>query len=265
MKLIVFLVALANVAFFMWEQHQRSGQHVENSDLPAYADRERIILLGEQSRMQSGAAAQDSPGHAEYRNPNIESDALSISKAKSNSEEDHKAGQPGADDGPVCFEAGPFSGPDGVDVWQKQLAAMAAEVTPFEKEMQTARDYLVYYPVVDAHEQPLENLQTLRRQGYSDAWILSQGDQKGKISLGVFKQEERAQNLASQLRDKGIDAGVVPRYKKQLQRFARIKGGAQLNQGMSALDKSYPDITVTREQSCSEPLQDRQTDTARPE
>lgn len=260
MKIIFFLAALANVALFMWEYNKNSEQTTEHSETRVYADLERIVLVSELNRDETGrnpvAQYKENAGNQDSQMQlglQITPDDKSKEASTQSSEEKSPVVEQTAEnETPACYEAGPFADSSVLGIWQKQLAAVEAEVDSVSREGKSVSDYLVYYPS-DTPEQSVANLLMLKGQGHNDAWILNQGNEKGGISLGVFKKEERAQAMKSQLQDKGIHVEVMPRYKKQVQKFARIKGESQLQESLKSLEKSYPDVTVKPAENCSEP------------
>jgi hypothetical protein len=315
MKLVFFLVALANVALFMWEYNKSTvEQTVESAETADYPVQESIVLAGELNKgpmdsdqiaevaeVANGRSSDAGPRQNRFEKDEIvdlanegrqpllfskdgpetplAGGALEIARESSGSGLSMTAGdaepavanisehrqvknmQPAAashieepsDEHHSCFEAGPFSDEKLLDIWNKQLLAVKAKVQIQARMGQSVGDYLVNQPSAETPEQSEANLQMLRSQGFTDAWTLKQGDVKGGIVLGVFKKEERALVMKEQLQTRGIHVEVMPRYKKQSQKYVLVKGGRQAQEELIVLEKKHPNISVKSVTSCLEP------------
>ncbi|MGZ8199340.1 MAG: hypothetical protein ACXWUC_00985 [Methylosarcina sp.] len=285
MKLVFFLVALANVALFMWEYNKSAvEQATENAETVDYPVQESIVLAGElntepttrDQTVRIAEIANDQNSDADLRQIRSEKEKIAdlanesrqpplfskdgpkmslaggaLEKAKKSLAASHIEE---SSEGPQsCFEAGPFPDKKLLDIWNKQLLAVKAKVQFQTRMGQSVSDYLVYQPSAETPEQSNANLQKLKSQGFTDAWTLKQSDVKGGIVLGVFKKEERALVMKEQLQTRGIYVEVMPRYKKQSQKYVLIKGGRQVQGDLIILEKNYPSISVKSVTSCLEP------------
>ena len=61
------------------------------------------------------------------------------------------------------------------------------------------------------HDQAQTAIDKLKQKGVSDAYILPGGDPSNVISLGVFKEHERAQRRLNEAKSLGFDATIVDR------------------------------------------------------
>jgi hypothetical protein len=258
MKVVFFLVALANVAFFMWEYNKNAvEQAAEKAKTPDSPVQESIMLIDELNQYpaasrQTGAIAGGhgtgaGGGQTRSEREEIAGLAKEPQKERPQSTADTKTSQEGQ---PICVEAGPFFDEKLLDEWSKRLSAVNARIQQQARTEQTVSDYLVFQPAAETPEQSEANLEILKNQGFADVWRMKEG---GGIALGVFKKEERAEAMKEQLQAKGIYAEVMPRFKKQLQKYVLIKGGGQVPENLTSLQKNYPRIAVKPATSCAEP------------
>lgn len=154
-----------------------------------------------------------------------------------------------------CVEAGPFTDEKLINQWNRELSTAHAQIQLQTRtvQSQSVGDYLVYQPAAETPEQSDADLKMIKNQGFADAWTIKESEGKGKIVLGVFKKEERAVAMKEQLQAKGIYAEVMPRYKKQLQKYVLINGQGPAPESITILRKNYPGITLKPATTCVEP------------
>jgi hypothetical protein len=149
-----------------------------------------------------------------------------------------------------CYEAGPFVNGNAYQLWKRELNAGRESIKTLSRDGEAISDYLVYYPAAETKPQAEANLKMLKDKGINDLWPLTKGKDKGLISLGVFKNESRAQALKSQLLAKDIQAEVKPRYTIKSQKYAQIKAGGKVLERLNVMKQTYPAIAVKQINQC---------------
>lgn len=149
-----------------------------------------------------------------------------------------------------CYEAGPFVNGNAYQLWKRELNAGKESIKTLSRDGEAISDYLVYYPAAETKQQAEANLKMLKDKGINDLWPLTKGKDKGQISLGVFKNESRAQALKSQLLAKDIQAEVKPRYIIKSQKYAQIKAGGKVLERLNVMKQTYPAIAVKQVNQC---------------
>jgi hypothetical protein len=249
MKTVFFLVALANIALFMWEYNKGSFEAgIASSETAAYPGQEKIALVGEQDndRPRERVVAGDSVAAVE---PQADS-GLPLNPEPDNKNEVAQLAK--KKDRVSCYEAGPFDVDRSFEIWYRQLASSGTEIKAISREDKAVDDYLVFYPAAETMEQSEADLQMLKDQGLKDFWVVRKGAEKGQILLGIFSREERAIKMKSQLQAKGINADIRARYKNKTQKYALIKGGGDTLADLEVLKKTYPNIAVNPRQNAEE-------------
>jgi hypothetical protein len=102
---------------------------------------------------------------------------------------------------------------------------------------------MVYYPAANTDFETEDNIKMLKSRGIKDLWLLT-GEDKGKISLGLFIKEENALTMKNELLAKGITAEVEARYKTKSQKYVLIRGDDTLIEHLDVLKKTYPELLV---------------------
>lgn len=254
MRMVFFLVALANVALFMWEYNKGAFERViESSETATYSGQERILLVSELSKVQPGDSTAER--HREFEDER-QTDSGMGNKNTANKHTDEftwdeikidAAEPPVKQDIINCYEAGPFIDEAIYEVWERQLSSSGAEIRAFSRADKTVEDYVVFYPSGETMEQSEINLKMLKSQGLKEFWMVENGGEKGQILLGIFSREVKALKMKAQLQAKGIDAEIRARYKNKsnkVQKYALIKGGGKLMADLDLLKKNDPSISV---------------------
>jgi hypothetical protein len=127
-----------------------------------------------------------------------------------------------------CYEVGPFANQQAYTTWANGLKDITNEIKPINRDDQIPGNYMVYYPAAETALESEANIKMLKDHGIKDIWLLT-GEDKGKISLGLFIKEESALVMKNELLAKGINAEVKTKYKTKSHKYALIKGDDQLS------------------------------------
>ena len=258
MKTLFFLLALINVALFMWEY--KAGAFIPatvTSEQNADVGQEQIQLVSELKNVPQAvtpASALEQPVAenasidkanksasipellpATLENlvkPALEQSTATVSnKSNADKTEAH------------CFDVGPFATTKIYQTWLTQLKDIESEIKSINRDGKVVSNYIVYYPAAETQIQSEENIKKLRNHGLKDLWILN-GEDKGKVSLGLFDREESALAMKNELLAKGIKADIKAQYKTKSQKYAVVKGNGKLVDRLDVLKKTYPELSV---------------------
>ena len=289
MKIVFFLVALANVALFMWEYNKGAFEPViEISQQNVLVDQEPILLVSElkkdspESETAIFSSVLDSLDNkrplqnfitenilesevtmkpVEQKQTVVENKLLpleqndlntavlekpaptiQVEKFEDNAKNNEKIPA-------ICYEAGPFTNDD-YAAWRNKLSVAEGVIQSVSREEQAISTYLVYYPAAKTLMESEANLQMLKDNGMNDLWLFRTGGDKGQISLGIFKNENRALMQKSRMLAKGIKVEVKARYKTKIQRYAQVKSDDKILKSLDKLQKANPGFTVKQVDSC---------------
>jgi hypothetical protein len=258
MKTLFFLVVIANVALFMWEY--KTGAFVpvsETSEQNAGSDQEQILLVSELKNIPqvlipapvSEQSVAETAVTDTADNPILPAEpfpAISESMEKPVLEKTVTTDSNLSNAGKMvthCYEAGPFASQKAYQAWVSRLKESKSEIKPINRDEQIPGKYIVYYPAAETESESDANIKMLKEHGIKDLWLLT-GDDKGKISLGLFNKEESALVMKNELLAKGINAEVKLNYKIKSQQYALIKSDDKLMERLDDFKKTYPELAV---------------------
>jgi hypothetical protein len=290
MKIVFFLVAFANVALFMWEYNKGAFKPViEISQQNVLVDQEPILLVSEQEKdaPESEAAlfpsdldALDNKRHlqnfiteilsepeatlnlVEQKQTVVETKSLPLEQNDLNTvdleksvpviqaEQVEKNTKNSEKISVICYEAGPFADDDDYAAWRNQLSVAEGVIQSVSRDEQAISTYLVYYPAAKTLMESEANLQMLKDNGINDLWLFRTGGDKGQISLGLFKNENRALMQQSRMLAKGIKVEVKARYKTKTQRYVQVKNNGKALKSLNKLKKANSGFTVKQLDNC---------------
>lgn len=123
----------------------------------------------------------------------------------------------------VCYEIGPFTSKRQLDAWIAEQQIDRSRTETVYRRHQAVYAYLVYYPAGESFAESKQNETMLKEKGVKDLWLFRKGDMQGIISLGLFRDKFRAENLLRQLADIGVKADMQERYQDKQVVYARIR------------------------------------------
>lgn len=258
MKNLFFLVAIANVALFMWEY--KTGAFVSITDTTeqhADLDQEQILLVSELKNVPqviasvsvseqpiAETAATDEANKSAPKPEPLPAVSESIAKPALEKSMANDSNISDADKIEECaYEVGPFVNKKIYQSWLNRLKDIKSEIKPINRDEQVASNYMVYYPAAQTELESEDNIKMLKSHGIKDLWLLT-GENKGNISLGLFIKEETALIMKNELLAKGINAEVKAIYKTKSQKYALIRGDDKLIERLEVLKKTYPELQV---------------------
>ncbi|PKM11948.1 MAG: hypothetical protein CVV13_07195 [Gammaproteobacteria bacterium HGW-Gammaproteobacteria-3] len=154
----------------------------------------------------------------------------------------------------LCYQAGPFANNALLKQWRRQTGIAEKFIKPVQQEEPEVTGYLVYYPAPENFEQALANVDMLKKKGVSDLWLFRKGDFKGEISLGLFKNKQRAEMLQQQFSDKAIQVLVRPRFKNTKKLYARISITPEFEDNLiksrELWQQQHPEFTIKVDSDC---------------
>ncbi len=258
MKMLFFLVVIANVALFMWEYKTGAFAPVTGiTEQNADSDQEQILLVSELKNVPKVLTPEPVSEPSPVENTVIDevgkpallpepSPGITGNMDKPASEKSAATDSTITNANKMterCYETGPFASQKDFQVWVNRLKDINSEIKPINRDDQIPSHYMVYYPAGEIGLESEANIKMLKDQGIKDLWLLT-GEDKGKISLGLFVKEESALVMKNELLVKGINAEVKAKYKTKSQKYALIKGDDKLMERLNALKKTYPELPV---------------------
>ncbi len=111
--------------------------------------------------------------------------------------------------------------------------------------LRETRSYLVLIPT-DSKAEAAGTMRRLLEAGHKDVWLLTTGEHKGKVSVGLFRSESNAALRLSQVGEDGFVATIVPRIAERPAFWVDLN--AEISQLVTPelldeLRKTYPQVS----------------------
>lgn len=251
MKAFFYLLCLLNLGFLFWQFHLGKFNPIESEPVTESS----ILLLNEYERAQRGSVISGvidrqlsqfqqqeidrrldtlignvwqmeplpTPMVAKHKTSGIArvTEEKPVIKKSQDNEKPTEIDKPTI---PIvqlkCYDIGPFADEAIAKQWLAKSGLISNQV--FQIEEATPRDYQVYYPAAKSTEQTRINKMMLVAKGLKDIWLISNGENKGGFSLGVFKEKQRAKVFKSQLAERDIQAEILQRKRITKQWFVSV-------------------------------------------
>jgi len=201
MKWIAIFFLLANVGYFGWQMNQRldhvvpaSHQNVEP------ASSEPLVLLSELEELP--------PLRQENVITEIEGTESLPVEADSQPAREMLPFNPEG----TCLSIGPYESRNALETLSNWLQTQNMPSKERVEEIRTRERYWVYLEPQDAVTAKAQ-LEELKNKGLSDYYMVSKGDMKNAISLGLFSSQDSVNRRFVELEREGYNPVVVPQHK----------------------------------------------------
>jgi hypothetical protein len=128
----------------------------------------------------------------------------------------------------ACLEWGVFAGP-GVAKAEAALAQLELPAAQIERTVTDASGYWVHMPPQKTRADADRKARELKALGVTEFVMVTDGEWRYAISLGIFRTDEAAQGFLAGLRKQGVRSAVVARrenFLKQVVFYVREPGPA---------------------------------------
>lgn len=127
------------------------------------------------------------------------------------------ASQPETEPEPIlqCGSVGPVSKRAQADQLSLRLRALGLQPELNTELRNDQEGYWVLVPPQKNRRTAIKIVQRLKEAGVTDLWRFTSGDLAHAISLGLFRNESRAEIRRKSIADKGFEAEVRPRYRQK--------------------------------------------------
>lgn len=209
MRWIFYALLLANAGYIAWAMQQADPPRapVTTVDRPIPGHVNRLLLVSE---MESGelrerappapdpAPAAPQPADTVRPSPPVDPMELFAELQREPS---------------VCYMVGPLEDAQAVARVEEWLRAEGGDAVLRVGERREISLYWVYFPPFPTLEQATERRREMQQRGIEDIFLIPRGDQANAISLGVYSQRSSLERRLRELRAKGYEPSMVPRYK----------------------------------------------------
>ena len=232
MKWIFWSMLLVNLGFATWRINYAAPAQAPSSTtvLPLPGHVNRLLLLSEFDesplRERSGSASsatEETPGSES------ESDELMLAR---------RAG--------LCLSVGPLvnlADVERVGVW---LQSRGGQSTLREGERREISRFWVYFPPFPDRDAAVNRVEQMRRDLIDDIYVIPRGDMANAISLGLYSRRESLERRLQELRKKGYEPSIVPRYETQKASWFDVTFPAGITFSGEHFVATFPRVEATK-------------------
>ena len=230
MKLIFATLVLLNVGFFAWQHQQSESPPVtERAEASIPDGVHRLMLLAEvdTSELRPRAASAVSP----RRETEVAADG-----------DNHPNSELGTQSR-MCLSIGPLDTDDDIKPMRKWLADQGGISILRIGERRELATYWVYFPPLPSKSAAAEQLREMEEHGIEDIGVIPRGDNANAVSLGVYSRRSSLERRLAELRTKGYQPSVTPRYRTQKASWLDV----EFPQGSTFPEKDFADAFPSAE------------------
>ncbi|MET0066573.1 MAG: hypothetical protein ABW076_09535 [Candidatus Thiodiazotropha sp.] len=157
-----------------------------------------------------------------------------------------------SDTAPYCAIIGYVESRTDAEQISVRLRAMGLKPELQSERRKEQAGYWVLVPPQETRQQAVNIAKRLETAGVSDLWRFTSGDLAHAISLGLFRDEERAEVRKKEIEALGFDTLIQPRYRESTRYWLgyQVEGQAPLTQqDWQGLVKDYPQL-VSEQVEC---------------
>ena len=200
-KWITIFFLLANVGYFGWQMNQRLDHKI-----PATAIHERAVTISSEPLVLLGELEELPPLREEDVITEIEGDeSLLVGEEQANKM------LPFNPQG-TCLSIGPYESREPLRSLRNWLLKKNMPSKERVEETRTRERYWVYLESKDEAGAKAQ-LEELKNKGLSDYYMVSKGNMKNAISLGLFSTQDSVNRRLVELKREGYNPVVVPQHK----------------------------------------------------
>ncbi|WP_455207539.1 hypothetical protein [Kaarinaea lacus] len=230
MKILFMFFALLNAGFYVWQADIFSlrASAGKTAQLQTDPNIPQLALLKEISK--------DSPKETKQASrPQTEVQVAKVNPKPPSSKSSGK---------PICYALGPFDGlPQAKNIAEK-LQDLGAFTSERSKSTESPMGFWVYLEGSKTWKDAKEKVIALEKQGIKDMFIVGRGTMKNAVSLGLYKNEEGAQDRVKQLKKLGEKPKIQTQYKQMDQYWIDIDVEAGQDQVINTIEKIAQSLTV---------------------
>ncbi len=196
MKLLVVALLLANAAVFGWQYTvsvRNATRAIVERPPPLPTDTPSLVLLRELETLPK----EKSPAEPVQIPEPVESEVKADVAA-----------------GDQCIDIGPYAEAAARDALGEWMQDFVASSHTRSVTVRGGQFFWIYLEPSSTSESARENLAGLAEKGVQDYMLISRGDLKNAISLGLFRSQDSVNRRLAELSDKGYKPVVVPRYEE---------------------------------------------------
>jgi hypothetical protein len=230
MKVLFMFFALLNAAFFVWQADLFSlrAPSAKLSQLQVDPNIPQLTLLRENNKDKASNTEKTATPKSETR----------VAKISTKPSDNKSAGKP------ICYALGPFDGlPQAKNISEK-LQNLGAFTSERSSTTESPMGFWVYLESSKSWKDAKEKVIALEKEGVKDMFIVGRGAMKNAVSLGLYKNEEGAEDRIKQIKKLGEKPKIQTQYKQVDQYWIDIDVESGQDQVINTIEKIAQSLTV---------------------
>jgi cell division protein FtsN len=208
MRWIVISLFVLNAAYFGWEfsRQEKTAQHSAEFSLPPLQGKPLVLLTERLPDSNSSAPPapvvvkpEPSPVHREV-------DRVEVKKES------------------MCWSVGPVLAVEDAESLVRNLKVEGYESVMQSLEVSREVQYWVVLPPAQTRREAMDSLRELQSKKI-DSYLISSGELKNAISLGLFNKEQSAKGVLANVKEAGFNAELRQKERVQSEFWVRIPPG----------------------------------------
>lgn len=210
MRWLFLFVLMVNIAYVAWELDQPEGS---GPVIKKHKDVAPILLLSElEQAEETMPQLEEVETKSELQQIEAEAEFKSIDKPEQVTATPVVVEQVTAE-APTCYTLGPFRKLENLRIFTRAIKDYVDEASFRSRDEQEQSMFWVYLPPRADLNKARALGKRLEKMDISDYYIISKGDEKNGISLGHFKEKDRAYNYADSIKKRGFKPVVDPVFR----------------------------------------------------
>ncbi len=263
MKWLFISLLIANVLYLGWEINNDTRAKVLNSSPAVTVPKglKPLYLISELEQLPEAKPGSDTDNNTDTdvrENPAKPAELMDIESFSDNTALDDSANtksefvkaQPdeaGSLPQTACFAYGPLLDPDEAERLAAWFLRRSISIDRRKTEEKKRRLFRMHLAPRESTTVAIEAMQDLITKGVKDARLISRGDLKNAISLGLFFSQTEVNERLAEIKGKGYQPVVVPHYGQNTVHWIDVsidKNDAVLTEMFSSLPSRYNSVAI---------------------
>ena len=249
MRLVFLLVLAVNAAYLGWQlRHLEPASHrIPRVIVPDTDHVNRLLLLSEvdetelrERRLQPTSPTPDTMLAAVAPNAPVIVGEFALDLVPIPA----PVVAPDPNTGRLCYSAGPLLDDNEVDTMRNWLADQGAAVILRAGERREIALYWVLFPPFPDRTQADQRLAQMKAEGLEDIYIIPRGDMANAVSLGVYSQRASLDRRLRQLRRRGYEPSITPRYRTKVASWFDVEFPPDFNFDYPTFAATFPAVEM---------------------
>lgn len=211
MRWLFLFVLMVNIAYVAWELNSPEGG---GPVIKKHKDVAPILLLSELEPTEKTLEPplEEVEKKSELQQIEAEAESEPIDKPEPVAAAPVTSEQAAAE-ASSCYTLGPFRKLENLRIFTRAIKDYVEEASFRSRDEQEQSMFWVYLPPRADLGKARALGKRLEKMGISDYYVISKGDEKNGISLGHFKEKDRAYNYADSIKKQGFKPVVDPVFR----------------------------------------------------